>query len=149
MPQTAYMGMEKNSSPETRKRAADLAEVIGANHLDLSAFAISKPRCRQLSLLKGDPASHYWITYANLNSTALTPYMTHKLSSSPRPLVLSQNSRCMAALKCRILRCSMSSTLLSHPSQSKIRSLSLLHVSNLFPRNMQARLRMVRECPFR
>lgn len=34
MSQTAYMGMEKNSSPETRKRAADLAEAIGANHLD-------------------------------------------------------------------------------------------------------------------
>lgn len=34
MSQTAYMGMEKNSSSETRKRAADLAEAIGANHLD-------------------------------------------------------------------------------------------------------------------
>jgi hypothetical protein len=28
-----YSGMEKNSSPQTRTRAADLAKVIGANHL--------------------------------------------------------------------------------------------------------------------
>lgn len=40
MPQTAYMGMEKNSSPETRKRAADLAEVIGANHLDFECVPL-------------------------------------------------------------------------------------------------------------
>jgi NAD+ synthase (glutamine-hydrolysing) len=38
--QTAYMGMEKNSSPRTRKRAADLAEVIGANHLDFECVSV-------------------------------------------------------------------------------------------------------------
>lgn len=43
--QTAYMGMEKNSSPETRKRAADLAEVIGANHLDFKCVFVSSPTC--------------------------------------------------------------------------------------------------------
>lgn len=42
IPQTAYMGMEKNSSPQTRKRAADLAEVIGANHLDFECVPYSK-----------------------------------------------------------------------------------------------------------
>lgn len=34
--------MEKNSSPETRKRAADLAEVIGANHLDFECVPYSQ-----------------------------------------------------------------------------------------------------------
>lgn len=38
--QTAYMGMEKNSSPQTRKRAADLAEVIGAHHLDFECVSV-------------------------------------------------------------------------------------------------------------
>ncbi|PQE18176.1 hypothetical protein CJF30_00009344 [Rutstroemia sp. NJR-2017a BBW] len=33
---TAYMGMEAHSSPQTRKRAADLAEAIGAYHTDFN-----------------------------------------------------------------------------------------------------------------
>ena len=34
------MGMEKNSSSQTRKRAADLAKVIGANHLDFECVSV-------------------------------------------------------------------------------------------------------------
>ncbi|TVY37578.1 Glutamine-dependent NAD(+) synthetase [Lachnellula subtilissima] len=32
---TTYMGMKENSSPDTRKRAADLAATIGSYHIDL------------------------------------------------------------------------------------------------------------------
>lgn len=81
------------------------------------------------------------LRYANLSPTALIPYLTHRLSSSPRPLVLNQSSRCMAAQKCQILPYSMSSTLFSRPQIS-----FPLYISNLSPRNIQARLRMVREC---
>lgn len=45
---TAYMGMEKNSSPETRKRAADLAKSIGSHHLD---FDIDPVNDAQVTLL--------------------------------------------------------------------------------------------------
>ncbi len=34
------MGMEKNSSPQTRKRAADLAGAIGAIHLDFESVSV-------------------------------------------------------------------------------------------------------------
>jgi NAD+ synthase (glutamine-hydrolysing) len=33
---TAYLGMETNSSPDTRKRSKDLAKDIGSYHLDLN-----------------------------------------------------------------------------------------------------------------
>ncbi|KAI9829254.1 MAG: hypothetical protein M1819_006434 [Sarea resinae] len=46
---TAYMAMEKHSSSLTRQRAADLAEAIGANHLD---FAIDSVYDAQVQLLQ-------------------------------------------------------------------------------------------------
>ncbi|TVY88413.1 putative glutamine-dependent NAD(+) synthetase [Lachnellula willkommii] len=37
---TTYMGMKENSSPDTRKRAADLAATIGAYHIDLVSLGV-------------------------------------------------------------------------------------------------------------
>jgi len=34
------MGIKKNSSPQTRKIAADLAKVIGADHLDFECVSV-------------------------------------------------------------------------------------------------------------
>ncbi|OBT85228.1 hypothetical protein VE02_05187 [Pseudogymnoascus sp. 03VT05] len=50
---TAYIGMEKNSSPETRKRAADLAEIIGANHLDFDIDPVFDAQVKLLTATTG------------------------------------------------------------------------------------------------
>ncbi|OBT94324.2 glutamine-dependent NAD(+) synthetase [Pseudogymnoascus verrucosus] len=50
---TAYMGMEKNSSPETRKRAADLAAIIGANHLDFDIDPVFDAQVKLLTSTTG------------------------------------------------------------------------------------------------
>lgn len=148
MLQTAYMGMEKNSSPETRKRAADLAKVIGANHLDFEYVSYSQtPSLSNYYCLRKSLLRIFDLQYANLSPTALTPCMTHKLSSLPRPRALSQSSRCMAAPKSQILPYSMSSTLFSRPQSIEYWSFSPLYISNLSLRNIQARLRMVRNAP--
>jgi NAD+ synthase (glutamine-hydrolysing) len=47
------MGMEKNSSPQTRKRAADLAEVIGANHLDFDIDPVYDAQVKLLTSTTG------------------------------------------------------------------------------------------------
>lgn len=114
MPQTAYTGIEKNSSPQTRKRAADLAEVIGANHLDFECVPYSKtPISINYHYSRTILHCVCYLRYANLNPTALTPYMTRKLSSSPPPLVLSRSSRYMVAPTCQTWHCSKSLTLSS------------------------------------
>lgn len=47
------MGMEKNSSAATRKRAADLAKAIGANHLDFDIDPVYDAQVKLLQSVTG------------------------------------------------------------------------------------------------
>jgi NAD+ synthase (glutamine-hydrolysing) len=50
---TAYMGMEKNSSAATRKRAADLSKAIGASHLDFDIDPVYDAQVKLLQSVTG------------------------------------------------------------------------------------------------